>query len=96
MIVWGGSNGSGFLNTGREIQSRHRQLDSYQHQPTRRSADRNFTAVWTGSEMIVWGGFAGAYLNTGGRYNPIDGQLDCDQYHQRAQRPNRSYGDLDR
>ena len=29
------------------------------------------TAVWTGSEMIVWGGLSGAdYLNTGGRYNP--------------------------
>src|SRR5262245_40334051 len=24
------------------------------------------TAVWTGSEMIIWGGFA----NTGGRYDP--------------------------
>src|SRR5882724_11544231 len=30
----------------------------------------NHTAVWTGSEMIVWGGFGGSYLNTGGRYNP--------------------------
>ena len=30
------------------------------------------TAVWTGSEMIVWGGSAGGtnYLNTGARYNP--------------------------
>jgi hypothetical protein len=29
------------------------------------------TAVWTGSEMIVWGGFAGpTFFNTGGRYNP--------------------------
>src|SRR5205823_51278 len=28
------------------------------------------TAVWTGSEMIVWGGFGGTNLNTGGRYNP--------------------------
>src|SRR5437899_9548616 len=28
------------------------------------------TAAWTGSEMIVWGGFGGSYLNTGGRYNP--------------------------
>jgi len=32
------------------------------------------TAVWTGSEMIVWGGCAGhpcdMPLNTGGRYNP--------------------------
>ena len=26
------------------------------------------TAVWTGSEMIVWGGYP--QLNTGGRYNP--------------------------
>jgi hypothetical protein len=31
------------------------------------------TAVWTGTEMIVWGGVGGGdvYLNTGGRYNPI-------------------------
>ncbi len=30
------------------------------------------TAVWTGSEMIVWGGYGpgGNLLNTGGRYNP--------------------------
>jgi hypothetical protein len=29
------------------------------------------TAVWTGSEMIVWGGSApGGVFNTGGRYNP--------------------------
>jgi len=30
------------------------------------------TAVWTGAEMIVWGGFnpTGRALNTGGRYNP--------------------------
>src|SRR5438552_2037000 len=29
------------------------------------------TAVWTGSEMIVWGGYAGfGYLNTGRRYDP--------------------------
>ena len=31
------------------------------------------TAVWTGSEMIVWGGRRNGswrYFNTGGRYNP--------------------------
>src|SRR5439155_6565856 len=29
------------------------------------------TAIWTGSEMIVWGGGNGSgSLNTGGRYNP--------------------------
>ncbi len=35
------------------------------------SARERHTAVWTGTEMIVWGGdnFSG-YLDTGGRYNP--------------------------
>ena len=28
------------------------------------------TAVWTGSEMIVWGGYGGSSFNTGGRYDP--------------------------
>src|SRR5436190_22089129 len=30
------------------------------------------TAVWTGSEIIVWGGYAPdlRYFNTGGRFNP--------------------------
>src|SRR5207302_8929624 len=32
----------------------------------------NHTAVWTGSEMIVWGGSAAfpTFFNTGGKYNP--------------------------
>jgi len=31
----------------------------------------NYCAVvWTGSEMIVWGGWDGSFINTGGRYNP--------------------------
>src|SRR5439155_10225129 len=35
------------------------------------TARGSHTAVWTGSEMIVWGGRStGGYLNTGGRYNP--------------------------
>ena len=36
------------------------------------TARGSHTAVWTGSEMIVWGGIdnSNAYLNTGGRYNP--------------------------
>src|SRR4029079_17784821 len=36
------------------------------------SARAGQTAVWTGIEMIVWGGGATGptYLNTGGRYNP--------------------------
>ena len=26
--------------------------------------------MWTGSEMIVWGGGGASFANTGGRYNP--------------------------
>ncbi len=29
------------------------------------------TAVWTGSEMIVWGGYSIGLVNSGGRYNPL-------------------------
>jgi hypothetical protein len=35
------------------------------------SARAGHTAVWTGTEMIIWGGGAsGSNLNTGGRYSP--------------------------
>ncbi len=34
------------------------------------SARQEHTAVWTGSEMIVWGGQGLGALNDGGRYNP--------------------------
>ena len=35
------------------------------------SARWNHKALWTGSEMIVWGGTDQTnYLRTGGRYNP--------------------------
>lgn len=34
------------------------------------SARSRHTAVWTGTEMIIWGGFTPGTTNTGGRYNP--------------------------
>jgi N-acetylneuraminic acid mutarotase len=35
------------------------------------SGRERHTAVWSGSEMIVWGGLGDSgYLGTGGRYNP--------------------------
>jgi hypothetical protein len=30
----------------------------------------NHTAVWTGTAMVVWGGYAGTYAASGGRYTP--------------------------
>ena len=41
---------------------------SYANAPSNRSGN---SAVWTGTEMIIWGGYANQMtLNTGGRYNP--------------------------
>ena len=45
------------------------------------------TAVWTGSEMIVWGGFNFSppyFLNTGGRYNPATDSWTAYQHRQRT------------
>ena len=40
------------------------------------SARYAYAAVWTGTEMIIWGGQAdtsGTLLNTGARYHPASG-----------------------
>jgi N-acetylneuraminic acid mutarotase len=39
--------------------------------PNAPSGRRGYTAVWTGSEMIVWGGFDSSPANTGGIYHPV-------------------------
>src|SRR5437667_8720277 len=69
MAVRGANNGS-HLNTGGRYNPG---TDSWTATSTTGApAGREVhTAVWTGSEMIVWGGFNGSsVLNTGGRYNP--------------------------
>ena len=73
MIVWGGYNvnsASRYLNDG----GRYNPVGNNWTVVTPAGAPsgrNNHTVVWTGSEMIVWGGFnLGGYLNSGGRYNP--------------------------
>src|SRR6185369_15409314 len=34
------------------------------------AARTRHTAVWTGTEMLVWGGFGDDFFNTGSRYRP--------------------------
>jgi N-acetylneuraminic acid mutarotase len=74
MIVWGGyfhdNNGNHYFNTGGRYDPN---TDSWT--PTNTTAapsERSEQiAVWTGSEMIVWGGGDRFdYFDTGGRYNP--------------------------
>jgi N-acetylneuraminic acid mutarotase len=66
MIIWGGYDGTNYLNTGGRYNPG---TDSWTATSTTNAptAREQHTAVWTGSEMIVWGG---VQLNTGGRYNP--------------------------
>src|SRR5205823_4533665 len=75
MIVWGGYSFDVFdyLNSGGRYDPR---TDSWAATSSSNapSARDSHTAVSTGSEMIVWGGYfndgMGHYLNTGGRYDP--------------------------
>jgi hypothetical protein len=75
MIIWGGwsSGMGGPTNTG----GRYNPLtDTWTATSTTQDAPEarfNHTAVWTGSEMLVWGGMHSNYLNNGGRYNVTGG-----------------------
>jgi len=77
MIVWGGDLGGilGPTNSG----SRYAVVsDLWTSTPTPPPAipPRSLhTAIWTGNEMIVWGGLTtgGVRTNTGGRFNPSGG-----------------------
>ncbi len=73
MIVWGGCPDFGCfspLNTG----GRYDPIaDSWQPVTTQGAPESRslHTAVWTGNEMIIWGGINfSTSLNTGGRYDP--------------------------
>ena len=56
-----------------------------------------YTAIWTGSEMIVWGGVDVSinYLNSGGSYNPATDSWTSTSTYQCAHSPNRSHGSVD-
>lgn len=71
MIIWGGNDGTNNFNTGGRYNP---STDTWAaagistvNAPSGRYSQ---SAVWTGTEMIIWGGHAGNALNTGGRYNP--------------------------
>ncbi len=78
MIVWGGCRTGSFGNNACEISlgaaeryapaSNSWTPGSTVGEPSPRIGHKT---VWTGTEMIVWGGFAGSnILNSGGRYDP--------------------------
>jgi N-acetylneuraminic acid mutarotase len=74
MIVWGGTTNHA---AGSELGDGAKYdpvTDSWspvssQMAPTARS---DHTAIWTGREMVVWGGLTGGYaVNSGGSYDPV-------------------------
>lgn len=73
MIVWGGRNGGSFFNDGARYNPTTNTWSaaiSTTNAPTARGDTIAAATVWTGSEMIVWGGYDGTYLGTGARYRP--------------------------
>jgi hypothetical protein len=74
MIVWGGTNPA-FPEDGTSTGGRYDPAtDSWKPTSMTRVAGPRLdhTAVWTGTQMIVWGGMEYlTYLNTGGRYDPV-------------------------
>ncbi|HTL51348.1 MAG TPA: hypothetical protein VL860_02105, partial [Planctomycetota bacterium] len=73
MIVWGGDNGLGtfYYNDGMHYNPAS---DTWVSATTTASAPvarGGHAGVWSGSEMIVWGGYAsGVFRNDGARYQP--------------------------
>lgn len=72
MIVWGGINDGGYLNTGGKYSPFGDFWTSMTLTGQTPSARDGHVAVWTGDEMFVWGGQNDTgYLDSGGRYNPV-------------------------
>ena len=74
MIVWGGRNGYGGTVYGNG--ARYNPVsNTWQAMSTLGAPSPRYghTAIWTGSEMIVWGGVGttGTMLSDGARYNPV-------------------------
>lgn len=72
MVVWGGTDRD---RVWKDSGGRYDPAtDSWT--PTSREdnvplARSDHTAVWSGKEMIVWGGAESSFLNSGGRYDPV-------------------------
>ena len=78
MIIWGGrpSNSSGctaLLDGARYNPAADSWFVVDTPQPEPWCGRFDHTAVWTGDEMIIWGGEDGVGRNTGARYDPMQG-----------------------
>ena len=75
MIIWGGYNSSGCHGSACTLTGGRYNPSTNSWAPTSTTgapeAREDQTAIWTGTEMIVWGGdYFTLRSNTGGRYTP--------------------------
>ena len=68
MIVWSGYNNSAYFITGGRYNPATNSWTATSTVAPCPIGRRFHTAVWTGSEMIVWGGYNGSSLQDGGIY----------------------------
>ena len=76
MVVWGGATGLGSGDAVATGGLYEPFTDTWTAVPTggAPSARHSHLALWTGSTMLVWGGFGqGGYLTDGGRFDPSTG-----------------------
>ena len=73
MIVWGGGNWAAedhYLNTGGKYNTLTGIWTATYTGDNCPSARYSHSAIWTGTEMIVWGGSGFSTTDTGGKYDP--------------------------
>jgi len=73
MIVWGGGDNSGLMATGGRYDVTGDPPQWSATSTTNAATSRQLhTAVWTGCEMVIWGGYGipNPSTNQGGRYDP--------------------------
>jgi len=71
MIIWGGDTGSGSpSSTGARYNNAGDFWSALPSTTASPSARFDHSAVWSGTEMIIWGGFGTIYAGDGARYNP--------------------------
>lgn len=72
MIVWGGyTTGTTLLNNGDRWTLGSNTWAATSTSGPVPSPRHGHTAIWTGSKMIVWGGYDGSETNDGGIYDPV-------------------------
>ena len=73
MIVWGGFTGSGYTSTGGMYDPVSLEwVETTIENNSYPQARGQHTAIWTGSEMLIWGGIGngGTITTDGGRFYP--------------------------